>query len=68
MRVLITYATKQGSTRGITETIAATISGHGIAAEAIPVEGVGEIGSYDAVVLGSAIYMGRWLKEATEFT
>lgn len=68
MRVLVTYATKHGSTRGIAEAIAATISGHGIAAEVLPVEDVGEIGSYDAVVLGSAIYMGRWLKEATEFT
>jgi menaquinone-dependent protoporphyrinogen oxidase len=68
MRVLVTYATKHGSTRGIAEAIAATISGHGIAAEVFPVEGAGEIGSYDAVVLGSAIYMGRWLKEATEFT
>lgn len=34
----------------------------------LPVEGVGEIGSYDAVVFGSAIYRGRWPKEATEFT
>jgi menaquinone-dependent protoporphyrinogen oxidase len=68
MRVLVTYATKHGSTREIAEAIAATISGHGIAAEVLPVEDVAEIGSYDAVVLGSAIYMGRWLKEATEFT
>jgi menaquinone-dependent protoporphyrinogen oxidase len=67
MRVLVTYATKHGSTRGIAEAIAATIGGNGIAAE-LPVEGVGETGSYDAVVLGSAIYMGRWLREATEFT
>ena len=68
MRVLVTYASKHGSTREIAEAIAATISGHGIAAEVLPVEDVGEIGSNDAVVLGSAIYMGRWLKEATEFT
>jgi len=68
MRVLVTYATKHGSTREIAEAIAATISGHGIVAEVLPVEDVAEIGSYDAVVLGSAIYMGRWLKEATEFT
>jgi menaquinone-dependent protoporphyrinogen oxidase len=68
MRVLVTYATKHGSTRGIAEAIAATISGHGIAAEVLPVERVREIESYDAVVLGSAVYMGRWLKEATEFT
>jgi menaquinone-dependent protoporphyrinogen oxidase len=53
MRVLVTYATKHGSTRGIAEAIAATISGHGIAAELLPVEGVEEIESYDAVVLGS---------------
>lgn len=68
MNVLVTYATKHGSTRGIAEAIAATISGHGIATEVLPVEGVEEIESYDAVVLGSALYVGRWLKEATDFT
>jgi menaquinone-dependent protoporphyrinogen oxidase len=68
MTVLVTYATKHGSTRGIAEAIATTLADRGIPAEALEVDAVGDVGSYDAVVLGSAIYMGRWLKEATEFT
>ena len=31
------------------------------------VEDVDEIDNYDAVVLGSAVYMGRWLKSARRF-
>jgi len=67
MTVLVTYATKHGSTRGIAEAIGTTLADRGIPTEALPVDGVADAGRYDAVVLGSAVYMGRWLKEATEF-
>ena len=36
-------------------------------AEARPVEEVSDPGSYEAFVIGSAIYYGSWLKEATEW-
>ena len=36
-------------------------------AEARPVDAVKDAGSYEAFVIGSAIYFGSWLKEATEF-
>lgn len=61
-------ATKHGSTRGIAEAIAGTISGHGIAPRCSRLRAPVRSAPYDADVLGSAIYMGRWLKEATEFT
>ena len=67
MTVLVTYASKHGSTGGIAEAIATTLDDHGIGTEVLPVDAVGDVGSYDAVVLGSAIYVGRWLKQATEF-
>jgi len=67
MTVLVTYATKHGSTRGIAEAIATTLADRGIPTEALAVDGVADVGRYDAVVLGSAVYMGRWLKEAIEF-
>lgn len=67
MTVLVTYATKHGSTRGIAEAIATTLVDRGIPTEALAVDAVADVGLYDAVVLGSAVYMGRWLKEATEF-
>ncbi|HKN81421.1 MAG TPA: flavodoxin domain-containing protein [Actinomycetota bacterium] len=67
MTVLVTYATKHGSTREIAEAIATTLVDRGIPTEVLSVGAVAEVGRYDAVVLGSALYVGRWLKEATEF-
>jgi menaquinone-dependent protoporphyrinogen oxidase len=32
-----------------------------------PVQDVGAIDGYDAVVLGSAVYLGNWMKPAKEF-
>lgn len=67
MTVLVAYATKHGSTREIAEAIATTLADRGIPSDAFVVDAVADVGPYDAVVLGSAVYMGRWLKEATEF-
>jgi menaquinone-dependent protoporphyrinogen oxidase len=67
MTVLVTYATKHGSTREIAEAIATTLADRGIATDALAVNTIADVEPYEAVVLGSAVYMGRWLKEATEF-
>jgi menaquinone-dependent protoporphyrinogen oxidase len=67
MAVLVAYASKHGSTQGIAERIAEKLRQLGIQAEARPVEEVSDPGSYQALVIGSAIYYGSWLKEATEW-
>lgn len=67
MRVLVTYATRHGSTAGIAERIAATLEEAGLGADAVPVEEVHDLDGYDAVVLGGAAYMFHWLKDATKF-
>lgn len=67
MTVLVTYATKHGSTREIAEAIATTLVDRGIPTDALAVNTIPDVELYEAVVLGSAVYMGRWLKEATEF-
>lgn len=67
MTVLVTYATRHGSTAGIAERIAATLQAEGLAAEARPVTEVRDVAPYDAVVLGAAAYMYHWLKDATAF-
>jgi menaquinone-dependent protoporphyrinogen oxidase len=67
MTVLVTYASKHGSTEEIAERIAATLRRSGIETDLQPVEAVREVEPYAAVVLGSAIYYGSWLKEAREF-
>ena len=63
MTVLVAYASKHGSTQGIAEQLRQL----GKQAEARPLDEVSELGSYEAFVIGSAIYYGSWLKEATEW-
>lgn len=67
MTILVAYATKHGATQGIAEHIAGKLVALGQRAQARSVESVGDLTGYDAFVIGSAAYMGSWLKEATEF-
>ncbi len=67
MRVLVAYASRHGATRGIAERIAATLSAAGLEADVSAMRDVREPEGYDAFVLGSAVYMFRWLKDFTRF-
>ena len=67
MTVLVAYASKHGSTQGIAERIAEKLQQMGKQAEARSVDEVADPVSYEAFVIGSAIYYGSWLKEATEW-
>jgi menaquinone-dependent protoporphyrinogen oxidase len=67
MKVLIAYASRHGATAGIAQRIAAGLGEAGLDAEARPVAEVGDVGAYDAVVVGAAAYMFHWLKPATRF-
>ena len=67
MTLLVAYASKHGSTQGIAEAIGKRLRERGLDAEVRPVREVDGLERYDAVVLGSAVYLGAWLKEATAF-
>jgi menaquinone-dependent protoporphyrinogen oxidase len=67
MRTLIAYATKHGSTREVADAIAATLREDGAAVDVIPAVDVREIAGYDAVVVGGALYMGKWHGDAQQF-
>ncbi|HKS69317.1 MAG TPA: flavodoxin domain-containing protein [Ktedonobacterales bacterium] len=67
MSILVVYASKHGATRGIAEHIAQTLRALGREADVVPVDAVERLGTYDAVLLGSAVYYGSWMKEAVEF-
>src|SRR2546423_14354057 len=67
MHVLVTVASRHGSTREIADAIAQELRMPGIDADVRHVEEVPDLNSYDAVVLGSAIYMGNWESEANQF-
>jgi menaquinone-dependent protoporphyrinogen oxidase len=67
MTVLVAYASRHGATQGIAERIAAKLGDAGRPAEAIAVKDVADPTPYEAFVIGSAVYMFHWLKEATKF-
>ncbi|MDA8047797.1 MAG: flavodoxin [Actinomycetota bacterium] len=67
MRVLVAYATADGSTEEIADRIAARLRAHGHHASARPVSSAGGIDGVDVVVLGSAIHGRQWLDPATTF-
>jgi menaquinone-dependent protoporphyrinogen oxidase len=62
--VLIAYATKNGSTAEIAAAIADEIGRHDIDVDCMPAGDVRDVTRYDAVVLGSAVYMKRWQRSA----
>jgi menaquinone-dependent protoporphyrinogen oxidase len=62
--VLVAYGTKHGATASIAEEIGKTLSAVGLAVTVLPADEVADTSGYDAVVLGSAVYVGQWRKEA----
>lgn len=64
MRVLVSAASKHGSTAGIAEAIGGVLSSAGIETDIRPPEEVTSVASYDGVVLGSGVYAGHWLGAA----
>lgn len=67
MKVLVVVASKHGSTQEIAEVVAEELALAGHTAEVKGAAGDVSVTPYDAVVLGSAIYMGAWLPEAKRF-
>lgn len=67
MKMVVVHASKYGSTREIAEFLAGKLRLHGLEAEARGVEAVPDLADYDAVVVGSAVYMGHWMTEAVDF-
>jgi menaquinone-dependent protoporphyrinogen oxidase len=67
MKVLITAATRHGSTFEIASGIEEVLKSAGIETVLTVPERVASLIGYDAVILGSAIYAGNWLAPARDF-
>jgi menaquinone-dependent protoporphyrinogen IX oxidase len=65
--VLVAYALREGSTAEIAETIGAVLWEAGAEVDVLPVKEVRNLEGYDAVVLGSAVHIGKVLPEAVQF-
>ncbi|MDD5467576.1 MAG: flavodoxin domain-containing protein [Anaerolineales bacterium] len=66
-RILVTYATRAGSTVEVAAAIGESLNQRGFAVDVKPVKAKPSLNGYDAVVLGSAIRMGGWLPEMVDF-
>ena len=64
LRVLVTYASKHGSTVEIADAIADELRTQGLAVDCESASHVKNLDGYDAVVIGSAVYMKRWRRDA----
>jgi menaquinone-dependent protoporphyrinogen oxidase len=64
MTVLVSAASRHGSTQAIAHEIARQLRAAGRSATVLEPEAVDTLDGIDAVVLGSAVYRGRWLPEA----
>jgi menaquinone-dependent protoporphyrinogen oxidase len=66
-KILVVYASRHGSTRGIAERIGTVLRSEHLSVTVAPVEDRPDPSSFEAVVLGSAAYFGAWLSEAKSF-
>ena len=66
-QVLVVYATKYGATAEIAEKIGQVLRQAGLRTDVLPADRVSDLTPYKAVVLGSAVYIGKWRKEAVKF-
>ncbi len=66
-KILVTYATRTGSTAEVAVAIAERQCSGGLAADARSVAVVTSLDGYCAVILGSAIHFATWLPEIVDF-
>lgn len=66
-KILVAYASKHGATAAVAAKIAAVLEEAGYDSQLRIVDRVEALDGYDAVVLGSAVYAGQWLREAARF-
>jgi len=66
-RILVTYASRAGSTAEVAEAIGKTLSEGGAQVDVISMNEVKDLSPYRAVVAGSAIRGSKWLPEAVQF-
>ena len=66
-KILVTYASRFGSTAGVAEAIGKTLVKSGAQVDVLPMKDVLNLDPYDAVVAGSAINAGTWLSDAMQF-
>src|SRR5215218_3774871 len=63
-KTLIAYASKHGSTHEVAEQVADVLRAGGLDVDVRAASSVEDVDAYDAVVIGGALYMGHWHRDA----
>jgi menaquinone-dependent protoporphyrinogen oxidase len=63
-RVLVTYGSKHGGTAELAEVVAETLRTWDLHVDCVAGHLVEDVTDYDAIVIGGALYMFRWCREA----
>jgi menaquinone-dependent protoporphyrinogen oxidase len=68
-KVLVVYGSRHGGTRGIAERIGEVLRTQGAEVDVAAADRVAteDVQSADAVMVGSGVYMGKWLSEPLDF-
>ncbi len=66
-KILVTYASRSGSTAEIAAAISKTLTQNGTQVDLLPMQDVKDLSPYQAVVTGSPIRGSQWLPEARRF-
>ena len=67
MRVLVTFGSKRGGTRGLANMLGSALEDQGLEVTLMPAAGVMDARPFDAVIVGGALYNNRWHKDARRF-
>lgn len=67
MLILVTAASRHGSTSEVADAIAQRLSGRGLSVDRVAPDAVQSLDGYDAVIVGSSIRMRRWADSAQRF-
>lgn len=66
-KILVAYASKCGSTAEVAKAIGRVLCDGNVAGDVRLAKDVTDVSAYRAVVVGSAIRMGKWLPDAAKF-
>jgi menaquinone-dependent protoporphyrinogen oxidase len=67
MKILVCYGSKRGGTAEIAGIIARTLAARSFQIDLRPAAELESVDGYDAVVVGGALYMSRWHRDARRF-
>jgi menaquinone-dependent protoporphyrinogen oxidase len=67
VRILVSGASRHDATADIATRIGLVLESAGLDVTVAPPASVESIEGYDAIVLGSGVYIGRWLGDANDF-